>query len=173
MPDRKQAAPQTPGRTQDIPALPNGFFTGYGSPAVAPMPHPSPHYYPYPPLSPFGYGAPPLWGYPNPNQPPSMPTPQVTPSLPFPTLQATPSPSFPVSNTSGVQQWCVQNQLGQEEFQGLVKLGFHVGDDLTGLDSEMWTWAGLGPLHKSRILVACQSAQAGPSNTSHSFPTSL
>lgn len=67
MPDRKQAAPQTPGRTQDVHALPNGFFAGYGSPTMAPMPHPSPHYYPYPPLSPFGYGAPPLWGYPNPN----------------------------------------------------------------------------------------------------------
>ncbi|EDR10762.1 uncharacterized protein LACBIDRAFT_315508 [Laccaria bicolor S238N-H82] len=173
MPDRKQAAPQTPGRTQEVHAQPNGFFPGYGPPTMAPMPHPSPHYYPYPPPSPFGYGAPPLWGYPNPNHPPSMPMPQATPSLPFPTPQATASLPLPASNTNGVQQWCVQNRLGQEEFQGLVKLGFHVGDDLTGLDREMWTWAGLGPLHKSRILAACNSGQAGPSNTTHSFPTSL
>ena len=54
-----------------------------------------------------------------------------------------------------IREWCVKHGLGEEEYQGLVKLGFCVRDGLDQLDDSSWRWANLGPLHKQCILAAC------------------
>jgi hypothetical protein len=57
-------------------------------------------------------------------------------------------------NQPTVEGWCNQHNLGDDECQGLTKLGFHIGDKLDGLTKDVWEWAGLGPLHQQRILAA-------------------
>ena len=63
---------------------------------------------------------------------------------------------LPPSHIS-THEWCIKHGLGDEEYQGLVKLGFRIGDELEQLDDLSWRWANLGPLHKQRILAACKS----------------
>jgi hypothetical protein len=98
-------------------------------------------------------GYPPLpWGYPLPMAPGSAPTPpmsvpQLSSSTPAPFTQLT------------VEDWCRKHNLGDDERQGLMKLGFRVGDKLDGLSKDMWEWADLGPLHQQRILAAYSNAE--------------
>jgi hypothetical protein len=66
-------------------------------------------------------------------------------------------PSIP-SARMGVDQWCDKFDLGDEERDGLKKLGFRVGDDLTTVDEGMWDYSGLGPLHRQRILAAFKAS---------------
>ena len=73
----------------------------------------------------------------------------------WPAIQS-PATFFGVPAPS-IREWCVKHSLGEEEYQGLVKLGFRVGDELDQLDDSSWRWANLGPLHKQRILAACLS----------------
>ena len=59
------------------------------------------------------------------------------------------------SHGHGLEDWCRKHNLGNEERLGLIKLGFRVGDNnLITLPASEWEWAGLGPLHKQRILAA-------------------
>lgn len=78
--------------------------------------------------------------------------------------QASPGPLTPAPQNAkvvvdAVRNWCQKHSLGKAEYQGLSKLGFHPGDTLETLDCDMWTWAGLGPLHIAHIMAA-QAADA-------------
>ena len=135
----------------------------------------------YPPMPPWGYSHmpqldpqiphTPLAGHHrNINIPGGYPGPQThnIPQLDPHAVSATPGPpghhniTGATSNTlaaaaqpSGLENWCSKHNLGNEERQGLMKLGFWVGDgNLVALPASEWEWAGLGPLHKQRILAA-------------------
>jgi hypothetical protein len=58
-----------------------------------------------------------------------------------------------------IQAWCLKYHLGDEEFTGLSKLGFRIGQshELVKLDASTWEWAGIPPLVKMRILAACNA----------------
>jgi hypothetical protein len=61
----------------------------------------------------------------------------------------------PAAQPSNLEDWCSKHNLRNEECLGLIKLGFRVGDDnLVTLPASEWEWAGLGFLHKQRILAA-------------------
>ena len=138
---------------------------------------PSPFHYPsspsnYYPFSstPFGYGSPLPWGYPA--APPQTPHPSVaTPSINIPQVSPPPGPpqiapapaalsSFPA--TQDLKLWCMQHALGEGEYDGLIKLGFRVGEghELANLEKPMWEWAGITPLARVRILAACQTTDS-------------
>ena len=119
------------------------------------------------------------WGYPQYPVPLSQypaPPPQQMPG-PGPKVmpQAANIPQTPVrdsdpnSESSPVQDlkaWCVQHALGEAEYEGLLKLGFRVGDghELAGLEMSLWEWAGIAPLARARILSACQTTVSSCSN---------
>lgn len=77
------------------------------------------------------------WGYASLMAPNSAPMPQLSSSTP----QAAPSTQLTI------EDWCRKHNLKDDKFQGLMKLGFYVGDKLNGLSKDMWEWAGLGLLH--------------------------
>lgn len=89
-----------------------------------------------------------------------MNMPQVSPPPCPPQVAPTPAPadlpSFPA--TQDLKAWCVEHALGEGEYDGLLKLGFRVGEghELADLERSMWEWAGITPLARVRILAACQ-----------------
>ncbi|KAF8798253.1 hypothetical protein BYT27DRAFT_7264846 [Phlegmacium glaucopus] len=134
-------------------------------------PSPIPFHYPpslspyYPFSTPFGYGSLSSWGYPTTPQtpgpkiiPPAANTPQV---LPLPGLPEIPAPADPTSfpATPDLKAWCMEHMLGKVEYEGLLRLGFRVGDghELANLERATWEWAGIAPLARMRILAACQA----------------
>jgi len=152
------------------PTTPSGYFPGY----PWPMPPPSPFYpfstppTPYPGYGngpPTAYGSPAAgpWAYPQQPQAPSTPQAghtvgqheQIHPQIQAPQM---PTPGGVTTHTtSSLDAWCQKHSLGTEVLAGLVKLGFRVGDKglLEKLDDTVWEWAGLGPLHRMRIMAAC------------------
>jgi hypothetical protein len=72
--------------------------------------------------------------------------------------------SFPA--VQDLKAWCMQHALGETEYEGLLKLGFRVGDghQLAGLEVSVWEWAGVAPLARARILSACQTTVSSCSN---------
>ena len=56
----------------------------------------------------------------------------------------------------------MQHALGEGEYDGLIKLGFRVGEghELANLEKPMWEWAGITPLARVRILAACQTTDS-------------
>ena len=143
----KNEAPQTP-----IPSFPHpGPHSPWSQPPYQNFGMPSPHaphtFFPYGGMAVPGY--PPMpWGYPQPHTPGSMPS--SAHALPTPSMLMQASSSV---NQLTVEEWCNQHNLGDDECQGLTKLGFHVGDKLDALAKDVWEWAGLGPLHQQRILA--------------------
>lgn len=72
-----------------------------------------------------------------------------------------PSSSTPAPSTQlAAEEWCKKHNLGDDEYQGLMKLGFRVGDKLDELSKDMWEWANLGPLHQQCILAAYRDSNA-------------
>jgi hypothetical protein len=61
----------------------------------------------------------------------------------LPAVPVNPS-SFPP--TQDLRGWCVQHALGKAEYQGLEKLGFHVGDDHELARLELSMWECIAPL---------------------------
>lgn len=115
-----------------------------------PAHHPPPQYYSYsaqgyPPVS-YGYHhQPPLHG---PHvELPHISSPQSRPNMAHGSSSA-------VAGAESVDEWCRRHSLGEDERQGLIKLGFKVGDKLDDLTNDLWEWAGLAPLCRMRILVA-------------------
>lgn len=93
------------------------------------------------------------WGYPH--------MPPLEPHMPGPHRNIMGIAHASASNISipaahhAVEDWCSKHNLGNEERLGLIKLGFRIDDDnLVTLPASEWEWAGLGPLHKQRILAA-------------------
>ncbi|KAF8800140.1 hypothetical protein BYT27DRAFT_7342686 [Phlegmacium glaucopus] len=139
-------------------------------------PSPGFHYPPspyYPFSTPFGFGSPLPWDYPA--APPQMPGPKIIPPmtnmpqiLPSPGLPLVPVPVNPTlfPATQDLKAWCMQHTLGEAEYEGLLKLGFRVGDGhvLANLETSMWEWAGIAPLAQMRILTACQATSSSGSN---------
>jgi hypothetical protein len=90
----------------------------------------------------------------------------------YPTNAHTPRPktSQPTSSTApfaedfpveqDVKTWCLKHKLSEAEYRGLCKLGFRVGDQLEGLEQELWEWAELAPLHVKRIKAACANFES-------------
>ena len=129
---------------------------GYPNFLASPTPH---QYYPYPATPP---GYPPMpWGYPHMSQGPQPHTPgphhnhnDITRTAAI-GLGGISTPAAQPASTSSLEDWCNKHNLGNEERLGLIKLGFRVGDkNLVTLPAPEWEWAGLGPLHKQRILAA-------------------
>jgi hypothetical protein len=123
-------------------------------------------YYPF--SSPFGYGNPMPWGYPMAGAPQS-PGPKVIPPINAPSIPQLPAPSaIPTDPASfpDLKAWCGQHMLGEAEYEGLLKLGFRVGDgnELANLERPTWEWAGIAPLAQMRILAACRAAVLSGSN---------
>ena len=58
-----------------------------------------------------------------------------------------------------VDKWCHKFNLGNDECQSLIKLGFKVGDKLDLVTDDMWEWVGVAPLHHMHILAAYQVGQ--------------
>jgi hypothetical protein len=60
---------------------------------------------------------------------------------------------------SNLKAWCQEHMLGEPEYEGLLKLGFRVGDgnELANLERATWEWAGIAPLTQMRILAACRA----------------
>lgn len=125
----------------------HGYPTGNFIAPPAPQ-----QFYPYPvtpPATPI-YPPMPPWGY------PQVHMPQLEPHTPGPHRNITNTNNIHVAaQPSGLEDWCNKHNLGNEERLGLLKLGFRVGDNnLITLPTSEWEWAGLGPLHKQRILAA-------------------
>lgn len=53
-----------------------------------------------------------------------------------------------------VKAFCDKYDLGDEEREGLRKLGFRVGDALDTVTESEWVISGLAPLHRRRVLLA-------------------
>lgn len=53
-----------------------------------------------------------------------------------------------------VKAFCDKYELGDEEREGLRKLGFRVGDALDTVTENEWVISGLAPLHRRRVLSA-------------------
>jgi len=88
-------------------------------------------------------------------QPPPTPPVQITPPTPMaPQIVTT---GGITRTTSSLDAWCKKHNLDSEVLNGLVKLGFRVGDKglLAKLDDSIWEWAGLGPLHRMCVIAAC------------------
>ena len=109
------------------------------------------------------------WGYP-PMPQPHTPGPQLNATVPMhahtashasPVSLVTAGPIIPgPAAQPSLEDWCSKHKLGNEERQGLIKLGFRVGDDnLVTLPASEWEWAGLGPLHKQCILTPYSAEQ--------------
>lgn len=104
-------------------------------------------------------GYPPMpWGYPPPAVQPHTPGPAQMQSLPSTPLAM---PAVSTASQLTVEGWCNKHNLGDDERQGLTKLGFRVGDNLDTLAKDVWEWAGLGPLHQQRILAAYNIERCG------------
>lgn len=59
----------------------------------------------------------------------------------------------PLSGPS-LDRWCLKHNLGEEERQALIKLGFRVGDNIKKVTPAEWEWTGLPPLPRQRIMDA-------------------
>jgi hypothetical protein len=79
----------------------------------------------------------------------------------MPLLPSTPTSAVSTASPITVEGWCNKHNLGDDERQGLAKLGFHVGNTLDMLAKDVWEWAGLGPLHQQHILAAYNIEQCG------------
>ncbi|KAG6834965.1 hypothetical protein H0H93_006043, partial [Arthromyces matolae] len=111
---------------------------------------------PYSPMAPsnfFSFPTLPIANYATPT--PSTPGPMWGPNN-VNRLMTTPStPNASTAHSNIMVEWGKKHGLGQEELDGLTKLGYRIGDDLTSLETSMWQEVGLGPLHRQRILRAC------------------
>jgi hypothetical protein len=74
---------------------------------------------------------------------------QLTPEL-------TPALSAPLA---AVKAFCDKYDLGDEEREGLRKLGFRIGDVLDTITESEWAISGLPPLHRRRVLLAWNTEQ--------------
>lgn len=147
-----QNAPPPPA----YPAMQSMWNNG-GPPAYSPQP-PSPYYQysisQYP--SPWGHGQ-----YPHMPQMHS-PMPSLFSGMPLTTTptKATAGPSASrAADRDIINEWCNTYELGEDERQGLAKLGFKAGDKLDGLTNSVWEWAGVAPLCRLRILAAYETSQ--------------
>jgi hypothetical protein len=71
--------------------------------------------------------------------------------------QLTPALSAPLA---AVKAFCDKYDLGDEEREGLCKLGFRIGDVLDTVTESEWAISGLPPLHRRRILLAWKAEQS-------------
>ena len=117
--------------------------------AGSPFSYPPNNYYPYPspnlgPSFPFNtFLSPPPWGFPG----PASQSPTKSPDKS--NLNA------PVSDN--LKAWCEKHSLSQQDYEGLTKLGFCVGETeaLAALELSTWVWAGIPPLQRAHILEIC------------------
>lgn len=72
-------------------------------------------------------------------------------------IQLTPALSVPLA---AVKAFCDKYDLGDEEREGLCKLGFRIGDALDTVTESEWAISGLPPLHRRRILLAWNTEQS-------------
>ncbi|KAG6904821.1 hypothetical protein DXG01_006953, partial [Tephrocybe rancida] len=126
--------------------------------------------FPYPTMTPYTPPPPPFFPFASPSAyttpgPGAWGQPMAGNSF-YGLQRQTHSPNTPTPmRLTILAAWCRQHGLGNEELEGLTKLGFRVGDsDLDDLDYWAWHEVGLGPLHKQRILRAC--AMPGAHHTS-------
>jgi hypothetical protein len=75
----------------------------------------------------------------------------IVPKLPAPAL------SVP---QAAVKAFCDKYNLGDEERDGLCKLGFRIGDALDTVTESEWVISGLAPLHRRRVLLAWNTEQS-------------
>lgn len=76
----------------------------------------------------------------------------------MPQMSSSTAAPGPPTQLTEVEEWCRKHGLGNDERQGLMKLGFRIGDKLDKLSKDLWEWADLGPLHQQRILAAYSNA---------------
>ena len=69
----------------------------------------------------------------------------VIPVLSTPTLSAP---------QAAVKAFCDKYDFGDEEREGLRKLGFQISDDLDTVTEGEWVLCGMAPLHWRRVLLA-------------------
>ena len=133
-------------------------------PYYSPLPnHPQYHYgHPYQQygnLFPPGFASQPLLNAtvtPYPGQAP----PQVQPGQGNQTVAPEQlTPTLLVSQAA-VKAFCDKYDLGDEEREGLHKLGFRIGDDLNTVTESEWAVSGLAPLHRRRVLSAWNTEQS-------------
>jgi hypothetical protein len=112
----------------------SGFFPYFNSPQGYPPPPPMP------------------WNYPTMSLAPSHAMVQSTVAA---------GPSTRLNSLSGptLDGWCLKHNLGEEERQALIKLGFRVGDNMKKVTPAEWEWTGLPPLPRQRILDAYDADQ--------------
>ncbi|KAG5633996.1 hypothetical protein H0H81_003980 [Sphagnurus paluster] len=160
-----QASPSTPG--------PSPGPSGGGGGLAAQLPWSQPNFWPGPYGTPPHLQASPMpmpWGGymsgpvylqpPPPYNHPYTPTPAGPPPYYHGSLTESPQAMTGAlgschSLTVSLADWCADRNLDETEEKGLTKLGFKVGDSLATLSMDVWEWAGLGPLHRNRILIAC------------------
>lgn len=140
--------------------------------AIPPAGWPSTPFYPVPQFAgnPFSYPPNNCYPYPvSPNPGPSFPFNTFPPSpWGFPASHSpTKSPkkinlNAPVSDDLNLKAWCEKHSLSQQDYEGLKKLGFCVGETqaLTSLELSTWVWAGIPPLRRARILEICAVEKA-------------
>ncbi|PPQ96952.1 hypothetical protein CVT26_005974 [Gymnopilus dilepis] len=150
--EQASAAPSLPRGSFAVPQTP---FSGWplSTPGLFPpfqnLPSPFAPYGPFPPttLQNFNYNNPSV---------PAWPFPQAS----FPQTPHTPSRNQVSSSPPDLKKWCSSHGLDEDDYRGLKKLGFRLGDSadtLSKLDTSVWDWAGIPPLRKHHILQACQA----------------
>jgi hypothetical protein len=146
------AVPAAPANLALPPCYPQGY------PLIPPQQQH--HYgYPYQPLVPYGnqyasgFAFPPIPPIPgsslHSNQVQLGERNQAATAL----VPKQPSPSLTVPQAA-VKAFCDKYDLGDEEREGLQKLGFRVGDALDTVTESEWLVSGLAPLHRRRVLLA-------------------
>jgi hypothetical protein len=55
---------------------------------------------------------------------------------------------------AAVKAFYDKHGLGDEEHEGLRKLGFRIGDALDTVTKSEWAISGMAPLHRRRVLLA-------------------
>jgi hypothetical protein len=61
---------------------------------------------------------------------------------------------------AAVKAFCDKYDLGDEEREGLRKLGFRIGDALDTVTESEWAISGLAPLHRRHVLSAWNTEQS-------------
>lgn len=86
----------------------------------------------------------------------------VIPILSTPTLSAP---------QAAVKAFCDKHEFGEEEREGLRKLGFRIGDDLDTVTESEWVVCGLAPLHRRRVLLAWNTERSAAIAGIEPFPS--
>ena len=164
--DFSKSAKPIPVTIADTSAGPSGAAPSSwdGHPYYPPLPNPQHYGHPWHPTPYQFYGTPYASGFPPLNAPAFLPNVTSTTTgvhseqvqLDQGNKAVVPEQLTPTLSVvqAAVKAFCDKYEFGDEEREGLRKLGFRMGDALDTVTEIEWAVSGLAPLHRCRVLSA-------------------